>query len=307
MGRVVPGCRAGRPRLNGWCWSRISIFASWALPPACQSPRRCSSALRRHCGRRTSTRAKPGSVVRSTPQNRLGRALVVVQVTLSVLLLCGAALFVRTLHNLNGVAFGFDLDGILTMQVEATVPGRTVTPKTPAGISRRPCPARRDLARLHGAGAPGAGCVFRRRGGGYESAERLPSVGWRSPSTAPRPVQRRVAASASTRSPTATSKRPVSACSPADRSHPAIGRARCVSPFSTRPRHGRFSAWRVRSGGKSVSRDSASRIRSRSSASSPMRAIRTCERPTSQWPMCRWSRRSIRSPAPFFLCGAPAM
>ena len=44
--------------------------------------------------------AKPGSLVRSTPQNRLGRALVVIQVTLSVLLLCGAALFVRTLHNL---------------------------------------------------------------------------------------------------------------------------------------------------------------------------------------------------------------
>ena len=85
--------------------------------------------------------AKPGSVVRSTPQNRLGRALVVVQVTLSVLLLCGAALFVRTLHNLNGVAFGFDPDGILTMQVEATVPGRTVTPKTPAEF-------RADHARL---------------------------------------------------------------------------------------------------------------------------------------------------------------
>jgi predicted permease len=85
--------------------------------------------------------AKPGSVVRSTPQNRLGRALVVVQVTLSVLLLCGAALFVRTLHNLNGVGSGFDHDGILTMQVEATVPGRTVTPKTPAEF-------RADHARL---------------------------------------------------------------------------------------------------------------------------------------------------------------
>ena len=85
--------------------------------------------------------AKPGSAVRSTPQNRLGRALVVVQVTLSVLLLCGAALFVRTLHNLNGVAFGFDRDGILTMRVEATVPGRTVAPKTPAEF-------RADHARL---------------------------------------------------------------------------------------------------------------------------------------------------------------
>jgi putative ABC transport system permease protein len=85
--------------------------------------------------------AKPGRVVRSTPQNRLGGALVVVQVTLSVLLLCGAGLFVRTLHNLNAVAFGFDHDGILTMQVEATVPGRTVTPKTPAEF-------RADHARL---------------------------------------------------------------------------------------------------------------------------------------------------------------
>jgi predicted permease len=85
--------------------------------------------------------ARPGSVVRSTPQNRLGRALVVVQVMLSVLLLCGAALFVRTLYNLSGVAFGFDRDGILSMQVEATVPGRSVRPRTPAEF-------RADHARL---------------------------------------------------------------------------------------------------------------------------------------------------------------
>jgi predicted permease len=85
--------------------------------------------------------AKPGSVVRSTPQNRLGRALVVVQVTLSVLLLCGAALFVRTLYNLTNVTSGFDRDGILTMQVDATVPGRTILPKTPAEF-------RADHARL---------------------------------------------------------------------------------------------------------------------------------------------------------------
>src|SRR5262249_50069872 len=87
--------------------------------------------------------ASPGGAVRVAPQNRLGRTLVVVQVTLSVLLLTGAALFVRTLHNLNGVESGFDHDGILTVQVEATVPGRTVRPKTPEEF-------RADHARLGG-------------------------------------------------------------------------------------------------------------------------------------------------------------
>jgi predicted permease len=84
--------------------------------------------------------AKPGQTG-ATAHNRLGRTLVVVQVTLSVLLLCGAALFLRTLHNLNRVPSGFDRDGVLTIQVEATVPGRTVRPKTPAEF-------RSDHARL---------------------------------------------------------------------------------------------------------------------------------------------------------------
>jgi predicted permease len=85
--------------------------------------------------------AKPGAAGGTTTHNHLGRALVVVQVTLSVLLLCGAALFLRTLHNLNKVPSGFDRDGVLTMQVEATVSGRTGTPKTPAEF-------RADHARL---------------------------------------------------------------------------------------------------------------------------------------------------------------
>jgi predicted permease len=85
--------------------------------------------------------AKPAAARGTAARNRLGRALVVVQVTLSVLLLCGAALFLRTLHNLNNVSSGFDREGVLTMEVEATVPGRTVTPKTPAEF-------RADHARL---------------------------------------------------------------------------------------------------------------------------------------------------------------
>lgn len=62
---------------------------------------------------------------------RLGQALVVIQVTLAVVLLCGAALFLRTLHSLNRVQSGFDREGVLTMNIEATVPGRDVPPKTP--------------------------------------------------------------------------------------------------------------------------------------------------------------------------------
>ena len=97
--------------------------------------------------------AKPGAAGGTTTHNHLGRTLVVVQVTLSVLLLCGAALFLRTLHNLNSVPSGFDRDGVLTMQVEATVPGRTVTPKTPAEF-------RSDHARL---GAIWSGLIERVR------------------------------------------------------------------------------------------------------------------------------------------------
>jgi predicted permease len=85
--------------------------------------------------------AKPAAAGGTATHNRLGRALVVVQVTLSVLLLCGAALFLRTLHNLNRAPAGFDRDGVLTMLVEATVPGRTDPPKTPAEF-------RADHARL---------------------------------------------------------------------------------------------------------------------------------------------------------------
>ena len=81
--------------------------------------------------------------------------------TLSVLLLCGAALFLRTLHNLNlvprvrsrrrvddagrGDRAGTDRDA-----------------EDAGGVSRRPRPAWRGVERLHRAGARGAGCVVGR-------------------------------------------------------------------------------------------------------------------------------------------------
>ena len=124
--------------------------------------------------------AKPGQAG-ATAHNRLGRTLVIVQVTLSVLLLCGAALFLRTLHNLNTVPAGFDRGGVLTMQIETTVPGRAPGREDPSGVSRRSCAARRDLERLHRAGARGAGCVVC-LGCGHEPAQRLvPRSGDRDP------------------------------------------------------------------------------------------------------------------------------
>ena len=63
--------------------------------------------------------ATPGSRVTMDRSGlRTGRMLVVTQVTLSLVLLSGAALFVRTLHNLMTLDAGFTRDGVLTMRVD---------------------------------------------------------------------------------------------------------------------------------------------------------------------------------------------
>jgi predicted permease len=53
---------------------------------------------------------------------RFGQALVGLQVTLSILLLFGAALFVRTLMNLKTVDSGFTAAGVTTITVDAVLP-----------------------------------------------------------------------------------------------------------------------------------------------------------------------------------------
>jgi predicted permease len=75
---------------------------------------------------------------------RLSQSLVAIQVMLSVVLLSGAALFVRTLQNLEAVDSGFARERVLTMQVAATVPGRSWTPDS------TPAESKADFARLGG-------------------------------------------------------------------------------------------------------------------------------------------------------------
>jgi predicted permease len=77
------------------------------------------------------TRIDPGPVLKDNSANqtsgrsrlRLGKTLVVVQVALSLLLLVGAGLFVRTLRNLRQVDSGFDADNLLLFDINPSLNG----------------------------------------------------------------------------------------------------------------------------------------------------------------------------------------
>ena len=60
--------------------------------------------------------------VRARGRGRLGKALVMIQVTISMLLIVGATLFVGTLVKLYAVDRGFDGDGVLAVYLRSTGP-----------------------------------------------------------------------------------------------------------------------------------------------------------------------------------------
>jgi predicted permease len=70
----------------------------------------------------TSLKSGKGTATTSL-QNPLGKALVVTQVALSLVLLVGAGLFVRTLINLESLPSGFNEENVMLFQIDSSAPG----------------------------------------------------------------------------------------------------------------------------------------------------------------------------------------
>lgn len=77
----------------------------------------------------------PKRAVPSAEGGRLGQSLVGIQVVVSIVLLSGAMLFVRTLQNLHGVDSGFDAQGVIALPVETSMPRVLTGRSTPAEIA----------------------------------------------------------------------------------------------------------------------------------------------------------------------------
>ena len=110
-----------------------------------------------------------GSRVTQSP--RVRQALVVLQVAMTVILLCGAGVLVRTVVALNRAEIGFDKHGLLTMEV--ALPAARYTAERRIAFYRDATAALRALPGVRSAaaatslpviGSPRAGTPFRRPG-----------------------------------------------------------------------------------------------------------------------------------------------
>lgn len=119
--------------------------------------------------RRSIVSSLNASSSRVTHAPRIRQALVVGQVAMTVVLLCGAALLVRTVIALTSVSQGFEQRGLLTMQVE--LPGTRYSIERQVAFQHELLTAVRALPGVDSAGAasglpvigsPRAGTSFRR-------------------------------------------------------------------------------------------------------------------------------------------------
>lgn len=110
-----------------------------------------------------------GSSVTQSP--RVRQTLVVCQVAMTVVLLCGAGLLVQTVIALNGATNGFDEQGVLTMEIG--LPGTRYTPERRAAFYREAVATLRALPGVASAaaanslaviGTPRGGTAFHRLG-----------------------------------------------------------------------------------------------------------------------------------------------
>ena len=94
----------------------------------------------------------------SLRKQRLQRALVVVQVAVSVVILAGAGLLTRTIGRLSEVDTGLGTEEVLTMQVALVTPTELLTdPAADAAAKARYEEMRREIAALPGVTAVGVG------------------------------------------------------------------------------------------------------------------------------------------------------
>ena len=107
----------------------------------------------------------------ATVSSRARQTLVVCQVAMTVVLLCGAGLLVRTVIALNRVNNGFDKQGVLTMEIG--LPGIRYTPERRVAFYRNAVARLRALPGVESAaaanslaviGTPRGGTVFHRLG-----------------------------------------------------------------------------------------------------------------------------------------------
>jgi len=139
--------------------ARVLVFATavsvltgllFGLPPAFRSSRiDLASALK----------GTAGSVAGSASRQRLHQSLIVAQVALSLVLLIGAGLFVRTLRNLKDLDAGFNRENLILFNLDFT---------QPLDASRWPALYRELLARLEALPGVRAASLFKT---GYLSGE----------------------------------------------------------------------------------------------------------------------------------------
>lgn len=81
----------------------------------------CIPALRGTRIAITETLKDGRSTSNTNVRNPLGKSLIVFQVAISLVLMVGAILFIHSLANLNKVDIGFNREGVLRMEIDATV------------------------------------------------------------------------------------------------------------------------------------------------------------------------------------------